>query len=97
MVPSRREAEPLGVDERRGGRRLGLEQRDVRQPGHPRVEPVDDVEVTPAECGGHVGTDADRDPHRGAGRDRYRARQGDDVLERALLERATPRDEVGRA
>ena len=73
VVPSRREAEPLGVDERRGGRRLGLEQRDVRQPGHRRVEPVHDVEVAPAERSGDVGADADRDPDRGAGRDRHRA------------------------
>ena len=73
VVPSRREAEPLGVDERRGGRGLGLEQRDVRQPGHRRVEPVHDVEVAPAERSGDVRADADRDPDCGAGRDRHRA------------------------
>ena len=44
-----REAETLGVDERRRRRRLGLEQRHVGQPRNAGVEAVDDVEVTGAE------------------------------------------------
>ena len=42
LVPPRREAEPFGVDERRGSGCPRLEQRDVREPGNARVESVDD-------------------------------------------------------
>ncbi len=97
VVAPRREAEPLRVDERRSRRRLGLEERDVREPRHRRVEAVHHVEVAAPESGRDVRAHPDGDPDRGARRDGHGSRQGDDVLQPALLQRAPTRDEVGRS
>ena len=71
LVAPRRVAEPLGVDEGRHRRRLGLEQRDVREACDARVEPVHDVEAAAPEGECDVRADADRDSDR-----RARARRG---------------------
>ena len=96
LVAARRVPEPLRVDERRRRGRLRLEQRDVREPRHGRVEAVDDVEVPATERRRDVRADTDRDPHRRTRRDRHRARDGDDAVELAALEGATARDQIGR-
>ena len=48
LVPPRWEAEPLGIDEGRHRRRLGLEEGDVGQSRDAGVEAVHDVEVAAA-------------------------------------------------
>ena len=63
---------------------------------HGRVEAVDDVEVAASERRRDVRADADRDPDRRARRDRHRARDGDDAVELAALERAAAREQIGR-
>ena len=45
LVAPWRIAEPLGVDEGRDGRRLGLEERDVGEACDAGVEAMDDVEA----------------------------------------------------
>ena len=85
------------VDEGRRRRRPRLEQRGVGEPGKRRVEAVHDVEVAAAERGRDVRADADGEPDRGARGDRDGARDRDDPLELARLERAAPGEEVGRA
>ena len=64
--PPRGKAQSLRVDERRGGRGLGLEQRHVREARHPGVEPVHHVEVALPKRRGDVRAHADGDPHRRA-------------------------------
>jgi hypothetical protein len=91
---ARREPEALGVDERRGGRRLRLEQCDVRQAGNAGIEAVDDVEVTGAEGRRDTRADADGDTDGGTRGDRDRPGQRDDAVERACLQRSAAREEV---
>ena len=104
MRPSRRSRrfralgmrEALGVEERRRGGRLGLEERDVRQPGDAGVDPVHDVERAPLERCGDVRPHPDGNRHRAARRERERGGDHHHAAELALLERAPSCLEITR-
>ena len=90
LIPARGVAEPLRIDERRDGRRLRCEERLVGEPRDGRVEPVDEVEAAAAERRRDVRADADGQTDRGPRRDGNCARDRDDPLQLAGLERAPP-------
>ena len=85
MRASRREAEPLRIDEGRQGGGLRLEQRDVGETGNARVEAVHDVEAAVSERGRDARPHPDGDPDRRPRRDRNCPGHGDDVIQHAGL------------
>ena len=75
-----RVAEPLLGEERRGGERAGVAEREVGEARQPRLEAVDDVEAAAGERDRQVRADADRDAHAAAPRDRDGRAERDQLL-----------------
>ena len=91
-----RVAEPLLGEERRGGERAGVAEREIGEARHSRLEAVDDVEAAAGERDRQVRADAHRDAHAAAPRDRDGRAERDQLLVGSVQQGASAGGEVAR-